>query len=53
MRAMKAATVMQRTLRRMTTPGKHEMMIRRATNHNVHMLTPHGKIMAGRKGRKG
>jgi hypothetical protein len=53
MRLLKEATVMQRTLRRMTPPGKHEMMLRRATNHNVHMLTPHGKVVAGRKGRKG
>ena len=28
---------------------KHRMM----TNHNVHVITPHGKVMAGRKGRKG
>ena len=27
---------------------KHRMM----TNHNVHVITPHGKVMAGRKGRK-
>lgn len=53
MRTKKEATAMQRTLRRMTAQGKHEIMLRRATNHNVHMLTPHGRIMAGRKGRKG
>jgi len=27
---------------------KYRMM----TNHNVHVITPHGKVMAGRKGRK-
>lgn len=32
-------------------PGKHELMIRRATNHNVHIITHHGKVMIGRKGR--
>ena len=32
---------------------KHEMMIRRAPNHNVHVITHHGKLMVGRKGRKG
>lgn len=32
-------------------PGKHELMIRRATNHNVHIITHHGKVMVGRKGR--
>jgi len=34
-------------------PGKHELMIRRAGNHNLHVITPHGKIQTGRKGRKG
>ncbi len=28
---------------------KHRMM----SNHNVHVITHHGKIMIGRKGRKG
>lgn len=32
---------------------RHELMMRRTTNHNVHMLTPHGKVQLGRKGRKG
>jgi len=27
---------------------KHRMM----TNHNVHVITHHGKVMVGRKGRK-
>lgn len=31
--------------------AKHEQMIRRAANHNVHIITHHGKIMVGRKGR--
>jgi hypothetical protein len=30
---------------------KHEQMIRRAANHNLHVITHHGKIMVGRKGR--
>jgi hypothetical protein len=34
-------------------PGKHEQLIRRAANHNAHIITPHGKLYAGRKGRKG
>jgi hypothetical protein len=25
---------------------------RMTPNHNVHVITPHGKVMAGRKGRK-
>jgi hypothetical protein len=32
-------------------PGKHELMIRRDTNHNAHIITHHGKVMVGRKGR--
>jgi hypothetical protein len=53
MKAMKETDMMRKAMRRLTVPGKHEMMLRRAANHNVHMLTPHGKIFAGRKGRKG
>lgn len=30
---------------------KHETMLRRATNHNVHVITHHGKVQIGRKGR--
>lgn len=26
--------------------------LRMMKNHNVHVITPHGKIIAGRKGRK-
>jgi hypothetical protein len=29
----------------------HELLIRRSTNHNVHVITPHGKVQLGRKGR--
>lgn len=32
---------------------KHELMIRRAPNHNLHVMTHHGKVAIGRKGRKG
>jgi hypothetical protein len=53
MRAMKETKGIRKAMRRLTVPGKHELMLRRAANHNVHMLTPHGKIFAGRKGRKG
>jgi len=31
--------------------AKHELMTRRATNHNVHIITHHGKVQIGRKGR--
>lgn len=26
--------------------------LRKTPNHNVHVITPHGKVLAGRKGRK-
>ena len=53
MRGPKSTTTMTRRMARMAMPGKHELMIRRAANHNVHVITPHGKVQAGRKGRKG
>ncbi len=56
MRGTKRPTMMMRRMARMgtaATPGKHELMIRRAANHNAHVITPHGKVLAGRKGRKG
>lgn len=31
--------------------NKHELVIRRAPNHNVHVMTHHGKVVIGRKGR--
>ena len=27
--------------------------LRTTPNHNVHVITPHGKVLLGRKGRKG
>lgn len=33
--------------------AQHELLIRRSTNHNVHIITPHGKVQLGRKGRSG
>jgi hypothetical protein len=42
-----------RQMQRTAQPGKHELMIRRAANHNAHIITPHGKIQSGRKGRRG
>jgi hypothetical protein len=50
---MKSSVAKARQTIMMAMPGKHELMIRRAANHNVHIITPHGKIQAGRKGRKG
>ena len=53
MRDMKSALAKPRQTMKTNVPGRHELMIRRAANHNVHIITPHGKIQAGRKGRKG
>lgn len=53
MRATKDMKATKRALRRMTVPEKHELMLRRTANRNVHVMTAHGKIFAGRKGRKG
>jgi len=50
MKATKLPITMQQR-RKSTTPDKHELMIRRASNHNVHIITHHGKILSGRKGR--
>ena len=53
MRGTKGTTTTTRHTARAATAGKHELMIRRAVNHNAHVITPHGKVQAGRKGRKG
>lgn len=51
MRAMTTRTMMPKrrmnTSAKLMTGKKHRMM-----NHNVHVITPHGKVFAGRKGRK-
>lgn len=52
MKAMTPGTMMprQRTSAALKTliGKKHRMM----ANHNVHVITHHGKVMVGRKGRK-
>ncbi|GFE60445.1 hypothetical protein [Geobacter sp. AOG2] len=53
MKDMKGMLAKPRHMMKTTMTGKHELMIRRAANHNLHVITPHGKIQAGRKGRKG
>lgn len=52
MRGTKRSTPTRR-MQRAAQLSKHELMIRRAANHNAHVITPHGKIQAGRKGRRG
>lgn len=51
MRAMMTRSMMPK--RRMNASAKMMMGKKhRMMNHNVHVITPHGKVMAGRKGRK-
>jgi len=53
MRDMKRPVVKPQRTMKMSEAGKHGQMLRRAGNHNAHIITPHGKVLAGRKGRKG
>lgn len=53
MKEMKRPTMKPRRTMQMAMIGKHGLMIRRAGNHNAHIITPHGKIQSSRKGRKG
>jgi len=43
-----------RSLRRVSAAVKvmQGKKLRMTPNHNVHIITPHGKVMLGRKGRK-
>jgi len=53
MREMKHPTMKPRCTMQIAMIGKHGLMIRRAGNHNAHIITPHGKVQCSRKGRKG
>jgi hypothetical protein len=53
MKGMNRTMMMPRRAGKTATAGKHEMLIRRAANHNLHVMTHHGKVMLGRKGRTG
>lgn len=53
MRGTKRPQAKPRRLVQAPAPGKHEQIIRRTANKNAHVITPHGKVQAGRKGRKG
>ncbi|GFO63197.1 hypothetical protein M1B72_17665 [Geomonas paludis] len=48
---MKVMMERERKTSKAMVPPKHEMMMRREPNHNVHVITHHGKIHSGRKGR--
>lgn len=47
----KRKVMMVRDSKKPVMPAKHELLMRREPNHNVHVITHHGKIQAGRKGR--
>jgi hypothetical protein len=52
MKTTNIPTAPRRRTMAMTTL-KHGMMLRRSVNLNAHIITHHGKIRIGRKGRKG
>jgi len=53
MRDMNRKVVTPRGMLLLALLDRHKMMMRRSANRNAHIITPHGKVMAGRKGRKG
>ena len=53
MRDMSRKTSMPRRMVLITMLDRQKLIMRRTTNRNAHIITPHGKVMAGRKGRKG
>ncbi len=50
MRGMKRPKMTGREMR-MIAVSKHELLLRRTANHRAHVITAHGKIISGRKGR--
>jgi hypothetical protein len=53
MRAMKRTMTIPRVMMLMAMLDRHKMMMRRSTNRNAHIITAHGRVTAGRKGRNG
>lgn len=53
MRGMKRPATKPRRTIKTTPPGMQKLAARRAVNRNAHVITPHGTLQAGRKGRKG
>jgi len=53
MRDLNRNMTMPRGMVLMAVLDRHKMMLRRSANRNAHIITPHGKVMSGRKGRKG
>ena len=52
MKTMTTRTMMPKRRLEAVTKIMLGKKLRLTMNHNVHVITPHGKIVAGRKGRK-
>ncbi len=53
MKAMTTRTMMSRRRMNAAMKAMTGKKLRMTPNHNVHVITHHGKVMLGRKGRKG
>jgi hypothetical protein len=53
MREMKRLAIKLRQMAMTAGIDKHKQMGRRTVNYNAHVITPHGRIQSGRKGRRG
>ena len=53
MRDPSLKTSMPRGMMLIAMVDRGKLISRRTTNKNAHIITPHGKVVAGRKGRKG
>jgi hypothetical protein len=51
MKTMTTRTMIPRRRMAAAMKARTGMTMRRTPNHNVHVITHHGKVMAGRKGR--
>ena len=47
----KHKTTTEKDSKKPVMPTQHELLMRREPNHNIHVITHHGKIQVGRKGR--
>ncbi len=53
MRDMKRPTLKPKRVTQAVAPVKRDVVQRRTANQIAHVMTTHGKLYAGRKGRKG
>ena len=52
MRNMDRKTTAPRQGKVIAVLDRQKLILRRTANKNAHIITPHGKVMTGRKGRK-